>query len=51
MAIRCALLTPDAVRLYAGAGIVDGSQPAAEWQELDDKLATLLSVLDPEPDA
>ncbi len=51
VAIRCALLTPDAVRLYAGAGIVDGSQPAAEWQELDDKLATLLSVLEPEPDA
>lgn len=47
VAIRCALLTPDAVRLYAGAGIVEGSEPAAEWQELDDKLATLLGVLQP----
>jgi menaquinone-specific isochorismate synthase len=45
VAIRCALLTPDTLRLYAGAGIVSGSEPAAEWQELDDKLANLLGLL------
>ena len=45
VAIRSVLLTPDALRLYAGAGIVAGSQPEAEWQELDDKLANLLSLL------
>ena len=45
VAIRCMLLTGDALRLYAGAGIVAGSEPAAEWQELDDKLANLLGLL------
>lgn len=45
VAIRCALLTPDTLRLHAGAGIVSGSEPAAEWQELDDKLANLLGLL------
>ena len=45
VAIRSVLLTPDTLRLYAGAGIVAGSEPKAEWQELDDKLANLLSLL------
>ena len=45
VAIRCMLLTGDTLRLYAGAGIVAGSEPAAEWQELDDKLANLLGLL------
>ena len=45
VAIRSVLLTADALRLYAGAGIVAGSEPEAEWQELDDKLANLLSLL------
>ncbi|MGL4206443.1 MAG: isochorismate synthase [Aeromonadaceae bacterium] len=45
VAIRSLLLTPGELRLYAGAGIVAGSEPAAEWQELDDKLANLLGLL------
>ncbi len=45
VAIRCALLTPDTLRLYTGAGIVAGSESRAEWQELDDKLANLLGLL------
>lgn len=45
VAIRSLLLTPSELRLYAGAGIVAGSEPAAEWQELDDKLANLLGLL------
>ena len=39
------LLSGSTLRLYAGAGIVAGSEPAAEWQELDDKLANLLGLL------
>ena len=45
VAIRSVLLTQDCLRLYAGAGIVAGSQPESEWQELDDKLDNLLSLL------
>lgn len=45
VAIRCMLLSGSTLRLYAGAGIVAGSEPAAEWQELDDKLANLLGLL------
>lgn len=45
VAIRCGRLQPDSLTLFAGAGIVEGSEPDAEWQELDDKLATLLGAL------
>ncbi|CSA18904.1 menaquinone-specific isochorismate synthase [Vibrio cholerae] len=33
------------VQLYAGAGIVPGSIAEHEWQELDKKLSTLLSLI------
>ncbi|PJG57576.1 isochorismate synthase, partial [Aeromonas cavernicola] len=36
--IRCGLLTDTQLRLYAGAGIVQGSSPEAEWQETAAKL-------------
>ena len=36
-------------RLYAGAGIVAGSDPEREWQETEAKLLTLLNALDIEP--
>ena len=29
------------IRLYAGAGIVAGSQPDEEWHELDTKIADI----------
>jgi menaquinone-specific isochorismate synthase len=44
VAIRCALLTQDHAQAFAGAGIVDGSDPDAEWQETTDKLGTILNV-------
>ncbi len=44
VAIRCARLQEDRVRLYSGAGIVAGSQPQAEWQELESKIGTILSL-------
>ncbi|RBI67640.1 isochorismate synthase [Vreelandella sulfidaeris] len=43
--IRCAHISPEAIRLYAGAGIVAGSQPEEEWRELDTKIADIMSLL------
>ncbi len=36
--IRSCLLFESTARLYSGAGIVSGSDPATEWEELNDKL-------------
>jgi menaquinone-specific isochorismate synthase len=36
--IRSALVDGDAIWLFAGAGVVQGSQPQTEWQELEAKL-------------
>jgi menaquinone-specific isochorismate synthase len=44
VAIRCALLDGNRVRLYSGAGIVLGSEPEAEWRELESKIAAALSL-------
>ena len=38
VAIRSALVQDGTVALYAGAGIVEGSCPEAEWRELEAKL-------------
>ncbi|ODP97708.1 hypothetical protein BGL48_13360 [Salinivibrio sp. SS3] len=55
VAIRSAQVTENTVDLYAGAGIVPGSDPDAEWEELDNKLTTLRQCLPactmPEKDA
>ncbi|MCL1142802.1 isochorismate synthase [Shewanella gaetbuli] len=45
VAIRSALIEPNRINLFAGAGVVAGSDPDAEWQELENKLATILSIL------
>ncbi|WP_407696611.1 isochorismate synthase [Shewanella goraebulensis] len=45
VAIRSALIEPGRINLFAGAGIVAGSDPLAEWQELENKLTTILSIL------
>ncbi|MGL6257979.1 isochorismate synthase [Vibrio sp. WXL210] len=45
VAIRSALVMDRTVYLFAGAGIVAGSKAEYEWQELDKKLATLLTLL------
>ncbi|HKS33006.1 MAG TPA: isochorismate synthase EntC [Enterobacteriaceae bacterium] len=42
--IRCARLYEKRVRLFAGAGIVPASSPAAEWRETGVKLSTMLNV-------
>ncbi len=45
VAIRCAELSGREARLYAGAGIVVGSDPAAEGAETSAKFAALLTAL------
>ncbi|MFQ5516874.1 MAG: chorismate-binding protein, partial [Acidimicrobiia bacterium] len=45
VALRCALMSGEVSRLYAGAGIVAESDPDAELAETRLKLAPLLSVL------
>ena len=45
VAIRSARLTPNQLSLYAGAGIVKDSDAQEEWQELDNKVTTILNIL------
>jgi menaquinone-specific isochorismate synthase len=45
VAIRSALMDGARARLYAGAGIVEGSDPAEEKAETDLKLKALLDTL------
>jgi isochorismate synthase len=44
VALRCALLRGEEALVYAGAGIVAGSDPAAEAAETDLKMGSLLEV-------
>ena len=45
VALRCALLRGHWVQLFAGAGIVVGSDADAEWQETVDKMRTIEQAL------
>ncbi len=45
VAIRSALVLDKCVKLFAGAGIVPGSDSEFEWQELDRKMSTLLTLI------
>ncbi|HZV50119.1 MAG TPA: isochorismate synthase [Candidatus Dormibacteraeota bacterium] len=49
VAIRCGLLWEDGARLYAGAGIMPGSDPESELEETRMKLQALLGALAPAP--
>jgi isochorismate synthase len=42
--IRCGIVNGAHVRLFAGAGIVEASQPASEWAEIQTKLSTMLNA-------
>jgi len=44
--IRSALIEKDQVSLYSGAGIVIGSDPELEWQEIESKISKFLKALD-----
>jgi menaquinone-specific isochorismate synthase len=45
VALRCAQLAGAVARLHAGAGIVAGSRPDAEWAETQTKLEPMLTAL------
>jgi menaquinone-specific isochorismate synthase len=47
VAIRSMLWRGRQLHLYAGAGIVDGSDPEREWNELEDKISGVLHLLSP----
>jgi menaquinone-specific isochorismate synthase len=43
--LRCAEVTGQEARLFAGAGIVAGSDPLAEWRETSHKLSAMATAL------
>ena len=43
--IRSALIRPNEARLYSGAGIVAGSTPQDEWDEVENKIRDFLTLL------
>jgi len=45
VAIRSMLAKGSQVELFAGAGLVEGSEPEREWNELEDKISGVLNVL------
>ncbi|MGD9544282.1 MAG: isochorismate synthase MenF [Methylocystis sp.] len=42
VAIRCGTVRENTIRLFAGAGIVEASDPESEWAETEAKLGTML---------
>ncbi|MEZ2634616.1 isochorismate synthase [Morganella morganii] len=48
VSLRCAKISGSRVDLYAGAGIVAGSDPQAEWSEIENKAAGLRTLLESE---
>jgi menaquinone-specific isochorismate synthase len=45
IALRCAQLQSNTARLFAGAGIVAGSDPASELKEIETKFSAVTSCL------
>ncbi len=45
VAIRSALVKDNKLTVYAGAGIVEGSEPQSEWNEVENKIGNFLKVL------
>ena len=50
VAIRSARVDANTLSLYAGAGIVPGSDPDQEWAEIENKMGLFLNVLIPHAD-
>jgi isochorismate synthase EntC len=44
VAIRSALINKNTIFVYAGCGIVEGSNPESEFAETETKLKTILST-------
>ncbi|MAA91596.1 MAG: isochorismate synthase [Deltaproteobacteria bacterium] len=47
VAIRSALMDHQTLRIFTGAGIVQGSNPDSEWEEINAKLRNWESILEP----
>jgi len=45
VAIRSGLIKRNNLYLFSGSGIVTGSQPESEWEEIENKIANFLKVL------
>ncbi|MGL5317274.1 MAG: isochorismate synthase [Bacteroidales bacterium] len=43
--LRCMRITPSFVRLFAGGGLLTSSELESEWSETEDKMQTMLSLL------
>ncbi len=43
--IRCGLVHDGVLDLFSGAGIVEGSTPEAEWEEIEHKISDFLEIL------
>lgn len=50
VSIRSALISDKSIKLFAGAGIVTGSIAEQEWQELDNKIHTILDIITQQKD-
>jgi len=51
VALRAGLVEDNQIALFSGAGIVDGSTPDREWEEIEQKIgdfAAIMGVADPE---
>ncbi|NTV97994.1 MAG: isochorismate synthase [Chlorobiaceae bacterium] len=44
VAIRSALVIGNRAYLYSGAGLVKGSDPSSEWEEVDQKIRDILAI-------
>lgn len=51
LSLRCAEVSGRTAKLFAGGGIVSGSEPAAEFAETETKLSTMLAALNLMPRA
>jgi menaquinone-specific isochorismate synthase len=51
VALRSGLIDNDSLSLFAGAGIVDGSKAADEWDEIDNKIGNFIQILRSRNDA
>ncbi|NTW57245.1 MAG: isochorismate synthase [Chlorobiaceae bacterium] len=49
VAIRSALVIDNHAYLYSGAGLVKGSEPSLEWEEVDQKIGDLLAITRQDP--
>ena len=46
VAIRSGLIDNNRLTLYSGAGIIDGSIPESEWDEIENKISNYLKILE-----